>query len=216
MSEQKNQQRKKEKKPGSNKLQAKAGGRGGRSKVASAQEPGKSKANALRAKKRAAARKARKQRLIALLYKYDQARKAGLHKKAASFAAALRKEKAGKLETDKMRTVVEDQQKAEKAVEKQAALLNVLVSTKETEKSMMATPKSQRTFAVAEKKHADAVIQLKRAQQAEQAFFAMMMKLAKNGVCPFCGTERLSIDSHVMDMHPPQWGEYLGLLGRSD
>ncbi len=198
----------------SSKSQAKPRSHGQQSKSASAQRPGKSKANALRAKKRAAARKARKQRLIALLNQHDQALKAGKSKMAAKFAAALRKEKVGKPELATMRTVIEDQNKAEKAVEKQTALLNALAATKQGVKKAAENPKTRREIAVAEKKRSDAVIQLKRAQQAEQVFFAAMMKLTKNGVCPFCGTERLSIDSHVMDMHPPQWGEYLSLLGR--
>lgn len=176
--------------------------------------PGKSKANALRAKKRAAARKARKQRLIALLYKYDQALKAGKSKVAEKFAAALRKEKAGKLELIRMRTVLANQQKAEKAVEKLTTLLNTLVAGEKDVKKAAGSPRVKREIAVAEKKHSDAVVALKRAQKAEQTFFAEMMKLTKNGVCPYCSVERLSIDSHVMDMHPPQWGEYLHFLGK--
>lgn len=198
------------------KSQVKPDSRGQDLKTASFKRPGKSKANALRAKKRAAARKARKQRLIVLLNKHDQALKAGKSKMATKYAAALRKEKVGKPELGRMRTVVEDQLKAEKGVEKQTELLNALATEKEGEKKEARKSKAKREIAVAEKKCSDAVIQLKRAQQAEQTFFAAMMKLTKNGACPFCGTERLSIDSHVMDMHPPQWGEYLSLLGRLD
>ena len=174
--------------------------------------PGKSKANTLRAKKRAAARKARKQRLISLLYKHDQALKAGKSKMAEKFATALRKEKAGKPELIRMRTVLADQQKAEKAVEKLTTLINALAAEEKDTKKAAGLPKAKREIAIARKKHSDAVISLKRAQKAEQTFFAEMVKLTKNGVCPYCAVERLSIDSHVMDMHPPQWGEYLNYL----
>lgn len=198
----------------SSKTPAKDDRRGPNSNKASIKTPGKSKANALRAKKRAAARKARKQCLIALLSQHDQALKAGRSKMAAKFAASLRKAKVGKPELARMRTVLADQQRAEKAVEKQATLINALAAGEKAANMAAESSKTQRDMAIAEKKRSDAVTQLKRAQTAEQAFFAEIMKLAKNGVCPYCAVERLSIDSHVMDMHSPQWGEYLSLLGK--
>ena len=215
MSEQSNQSDSKARHSTSPESSATAGIKRRASKKRATTQAGKSKANIQRAKKRATARKARKRRLIALLNQHDQALKAGKSKIAAKFAAALRKEKVGKLELPKMRAVVDNQYKAEMALEKQTAKREEIGKVKRGAKRVVSTQKPQREIAVAEKKQADAVIQLKRAQKAEQEFFAALMKLTKNGVCPFCEVERLSIDTHVMDVHPPQWGEYLSWLERT-
>lgn len=214
LSEQTNQRNKKERE--STPSQRKANSKDQPSKTKPAPQPRKSKATALRAKKRAVARKARKQRLIGLLNRHDQALKAGRSKMVAKFASALRKEKAGKHELTQMREVIDNLRKAEKSIEKQTSIVNTLAAEKVDAKNVNSKPNSQREVAVAEKKKADAVTRLKRAQQAEQEYFAALMKKTKNGVCPFCDAERLSIDSHVMDMHPPRWGEYLDKLGKID
>ncbi len=186
------------------------------SKTKSTPPPKKSKTNALRAKKRAVARKTRKQRLIGLLNRHDQALKAGRSKMVVKFAAALRKEKVGKHELTRMREVIDNLRKAENSIEKQTSIFSALTAEKVDAKRVHSKQTSPREVGVAEKKKADAVTRLKRAQQAEQEYFAALMKKTKNGVCPFCAVERLSIDSHVMEMHPPQWGEYLNQLGKID
>lgn len=132
------------------------------------------------------------------------------------FASALRKEKVGKRELTGMREVIDNLRKAEISIEKQTSIVNALSAEKADVKRVNSKQNSQRELEVAEKKKADAVTRLKRAQRAEQEYFAALMKLTKNGVCPFCAVERLAIDSHVMDMHPPQWGEYLVQLGKID
>ncbi len=173
------------------------------------------KGNALRAKKRAAARKARKNKLLTLLAWHDKAVKEGNRKAASKLFAAFRADQLVRADVDEMRDVVGELNKAFRAVDKQTK--QILAPVVEGEKNKVAPSpeklaKDQRST---EKKLGEAQQRLKKAQTAEQAFFAALIKKqTKNGVCPFCQKKRVSVDSHVMDMHPPRWGEYLTLLGK--
>jgi transposase len=173
------------------------------------------KGNAQRARKRAAARKVRKNKLLTLLARYDKAVKEGNKKATSKLFAAFNASQLVRSEIDEMRAVVAELNSALSAVDKQIKK-NPAQETK-GEKSKLA-PSPERILknrVSAEKKLGEAQQRLKRAQTAEQAFFATLTKKqAKNGVCPFCQIKRISVDSHVMDMHPPRWGEYLTLLGK--
>jgi hypothetical protein len=173
------------------------------------------KGNAQRARKRAAARKARKNKLLTLLARHDKAVKEGNKKTASKLFAAFKADQLVRSEIDEMRAVVGELNKALRAVDKQ--IKQILAQDIKGEKNKLA-PSPERIpkdRVSAEKKLGEAQQRLKNAQTAEQAFFAALTKKqAKNGVCPFCQIKRISVDSHVMDMHPPRWGEYLTLLGK--
>ena len=170
------------------------------------------KGNAQRAKKRAAARKVRKNKLLTLLVRHDRAVKEGNDKTASKLFAAFKANQLVRPDIDRMRTVVGELNKALRAVDKQTPAQDIKGKENKLAPSLERTPKDR---APVEKKLGEAQQRLKRAQTAEQAFFATITKKqAKNGVCPFCQIKRISVDSHVMDMHPPRWGEYLTLLGK--
>ncbi len=165
----------------------------------------KSKANALRSKKRAAARKARKVKLLALLHRYDRALKERRPKLSEKLLGHFKLLKVAKTDIAQMRDLSSALTKAENAVAKQRENLSAMQNKKGSANSGGITS--------AEKKLNDATTQLKRAQKAEQEFFlAITRAQAKNASCPFCSVDRISVDSHVMDVHPPRWGEYLTLL----
>jgi len=168
----------------------------------------KSKASAQRAQKRAAARKARKKKLLALLSRYDKALKDGRSGMSAKILTSFRLLKVGKPDIEQMRSLSKALVKAEMAVVKQREnLASLRVANGKTG--------SQTGIAATEKKLNDAMAQLKKAQIAEQQFFLTLTRAqANNASCPFCSVDRISVDSHVMDVHPPRWGEYLTLLGK--
>ena len=168
----------------------------------------KSKASAQRAQKRAAARKARKTKLLVLLSRYDKALKEGRSGISAKILSSFRLLKVSKPDIAQMRSLSEALNKAETAVSKQRETLESL-------RAAGGQAGSQAGIAGTEKKLNDATVRLKKAQIAEQQFFlALTRAQANNASCPFCAVERISVDSHVMDMHPPRWGEYLTLLGK--
>ena len=173
------------------------------------------KGNALRAKKRAAARKARKNKLLTLLLWHDKAVKEGNRKTTSKTFAAFKADQLGRSDIDEMRAVVGELNKALRAVEKQAKKIPDPDKEGEKTRVVLSPEKSSKDRRSTEKKLGEAQQRLKKAQTAEQAFFAALLKKqTKNGVCPFCQIKRISVDSHVMDMHPPRWGEYLALLGK--
>lgn len=181
----------------------------------SASTAGSKKGNAQRAKKRAAARKVRKNKLLTLLVWHDKAVKVGNKKSASKLFAAFKADQLGRSDIDEMRAVVGELNKALLAVDKQTKQISALDI--KSDKSKLASPPEgiPKDRMPAGKKLGEAQQRLKKAQTAEQAFFATLTKKqAKNGVCPFCQIKRISVDSHVMDMHPPRWGEYLTLLGK--
>ncbi len=173
------------------------------------------KGNAQRARKRAAARKVRKNKWLTWLAWYDKAVKQGNKKATTKLLSAFRADQLSRLEMDQMRSVVGELNKAFAAVDKQLQKLPAedgKGGKGKLEPSLENLPKDQRS---AQKKLGEAQQRLKKAQTAEQAFFAdLTKKQAKNSVCPYCKIKRISVDSHVMDMHPPRWGEYLTLLGK--
>ena len=168
----------------------------------------KSKASAQRAQKRAAARKARKTKLLALLSRYDKALKDGRPVISAKLLSSFRLLKVSKPDIEQMRSLSKALAKAEAAVARQREnLVSLRVANGKTG--------SQTGIAANEKKLNDAIAQLKKAQIAEQQFFLTLTRAqANNGSCPFCSVDRISVDSHVMDVHPPRWGEYITLLGK--
>jgi len=177
-----------------------------------ANNAGSKKGNAQRAKKRAAARKVRKNKLLTLLVWHDKAVKVGNKKAASKLFATFKAGQLARPDIDEMRAVVGELNKALLAVDKQAQAQSIKRDKNERISSPGKIPKIQ---VPVEKKLGEAQQRLKKAQTAEQAFFAALTKKqAKNGVCPFCQIKRTSVDSHVMDMHPPRWGEYLTLLGK--
>jgi len=164
----------------------------------------KSKANALRAKKRAAARKMRKNKMLTLLSRYDRAVKEGRPKATQKLLGQFKLLKMGNTDIEKMRNLSSALQKAESAVARQQQA----VDSPAPGKSRKSAPD------VAQKKLNDAIAQLKKAQIAEQEFFLEYTRAqAKNASCPFCSIDRISVDSHVMDVHSSRWGEYLHWLG---
>jgi hypothetical protein len=173
------------------------------------------KANALRAKKRAVARKVRKNKLLTLLVWHDKAVKDGNEKTASKLFAAFKADQLVRSDIDKMRAVVGELSKAFQAVDKQAKKIPAPDIESEKNKITASPDKLTKDRRSIEKKLGEAQQRLKKAQTAEQGFFAALIKKqTKNGVCPFCQIKRVSVDSHVMDMHPPHWGEYLTLLGK--
>ena len=173
------------------------------------------KGNAQRARQRAAARKVRKTKLLKLLAWHDKAVKEGNKKAAAKLFGTFKADQVVKSEIDEMRVVVSELNGALLSVDKQIKKIpaqKIKGGKNKLEPSFERSPKNQVSV---EKKLGEAQQRLKKAQTAEQAFFASLTKKqAKNGVCPFCEIKRISIDSHVMDMHPPRWGEYLTLIGK--
>jgi len=114
-----------------------------------------------------------------------------------------------------MRSVVGELNKAFRAVDKQTQQIPAPVVEGEKNKAVLSPERLAKDRRSMEKKLGEAQQRLKKAQIAEQALFAALIKKqTKNGVCPFCQIKRISVDSHVMDMHPPRWGEYLTLLGK--
>ena len=181
----------------------------------SAGTAGSKKGNAQRAKKRAAARKVRKNKLLTLLVWHDKAVKVGNKKTATKLFATFRADQLVRSDIDEMRAVVGELNKALLAVDKQTKQIPAQDIKREKNKPASSPERMPKDRAPAEKKLGEAQQRLKKAQTAEQAFFAALTKKqAKNGVCPFCQIKRISVDSHVMDMHPPRWGEYLTLLGK--
>jgi hypothetical protein len=173
------------------------------------------KGNAQRAKKRAAARKVRKNKLLTLLVWHDKAVKVGNKKAASKLFATFKADQLLKSDIDEMRAVVGELNKALYAVEKQAKQIPAQDIKRKNNKLAPSPERTPKNRVSAEKKLGEAQQRLKKAQTAEQAFFAALTKKqAKNGACPFCQIKRISVDSHVMDMHPPRWGEYLTLLGK--
>ncbi len=173
------------------------------------------KGNAQRAKKRAAARKARKNKLLTLLARHDKAVKIGNKKAASKLFAVFKADQLVRSEIDEMRTVVGELNKALGAVDKQTKQIPAQDTKGKKNKHSPSLERISKDRGPVEKKLGEAQQRLKKAQTAEQAFFATLTKKqAKNGVCPFCQIKRISVDSHVMDMHPPRWGEYLTLLGK--
>ena len=173
------------------------------------------KGNAQRARKRAAARKVRKNKLLILLARYDKAVKEGNKKATSKLFATFNASQLVRSQIDEMRVVVAELNSALGAVDKQIKK-NPAQETKGG-KHKLATSHERipKDRVPVEKKLGEAQQRLKRAQTAEQAFFsALTKKQAKNGICPFCKIKRIAVDSHVMDMHPPHWGEYLTLLGK--
>jgi len=173
------------------------------------------KANAMRARKRAAARKVRKNKLLTLLAWHDKAVKEGNRKTASKLFAAFRADQLVRSDIDEMRSVVGELNKAFRAVDKQTQQIPAPVVEGEKNKAVLSPERLAKDRRSMEKKLGEAQQRLKKAQIAEQALFAALIKKqTKNGVCPFCQIKRISVDSHVMDMHPPRWGEYLTLLGK--
>jgi paraquat-inducible protein B len=129
--------------------------------------------------------------------------------------AAFKADQLVRSEIDEMRAVVSDLNKALSAVDKQTKQIPAQNIKCGKNKLASATERTPKEGASSQKKLGEAQQRLKKAQTVEQAFFATLTKKqAKNGVCPFCQIKRISVDSHVMDMHPPRWGEYLTLLGK--
>lgn len=183
------------------------------SKVPAGTAKGK-KNNAQRAKKRAAARKVRKNKLLTLLSRYDKAVKIGDKRVAAKLLSMFKSDQLFKADIGEMRLIMGELNKSLAAVDKQ---LKQFPSQHIDDKNKRTPPpdKNLKGVGAAQKKLGEAQQRLKRAQTSEQAFFATLTKKqAKNGICPFCKIKRISVDTHVMDMHPPQWGEYLTMLGK--
>jgi len=173
------------------------------------------KGNAQRAKKRAAARKVRKNRLLTLLSWHDKAVKEGNKKAASKLLGAFKADQLVRSDIDEMRSIVGELNKALAAVDKQIKQIPAQDVKGEKNKLAPSPERISKNRASVEKKLGEAQQRLKKAQTAEQAFFAALTKKqAKNGTCPFCQIKRISVDSHVMDMHPPRWGEYLTMLGK--
>ena len=176
--------------------------------------PAKSKkSNAQRAKQRAAARKVRKNKLLTLLSWYDKSLKEGNKKAVAKLLAAFKAAQLARPDIDRLRTVVNELKRALESVDKQIKKFPTDITRSEKNKPAPSRERNQKELKAAEKKLGEAQQRLKKAQTAEQVYFAdITKKQAKNGACPFCQIKRISVDSHVMDMHSHRWGEYLTML----